>query len=83
MASILARISYYYDTNKRKKLLEDLFGKQSKLKNRNEYTAEFCRFLHVVYPEYAKLSVDEFNQFIKDILAFLEVELQSISTSAL
>lgn len=78
-AQIFARILYLADTEKRKQLLDGVFGKQNKIKGRNEYALHLEQFLAIVYPGYAQQTDAYLNQFVGDLLTYLEPELQAIS----
>jgi hypothetical protein len=62
-------------------ILKLILGKQSKVKGRSEYVTGVEKFLQKIYPGYADESTEFFNQFVSDLLAFLESELQAISRS--
>lgn len=91
-ARIISQLLYFTDTIQRKKLLVDVFGmfkypalysnfvgKQSKIKNRNEYPTRFAKVLNSVYPGYGQQTLEHFEAFISEVFDFLEGELQAVS----
>ncbi|KAI6171348.1 TOG domain-containing protein [Aphelenchoides bicaudatus] len=81
-AQVVAKLLYFTDQAKRKKLLDAVFGKQSKVKSRNEYTSSIVNFIRKAYSGFGNQTSEHFQQFIADIFGYLEGELQAIKTDS-
>ncbi|KAI6201623.1 TOG domain-containing protein [Aphelenchoides besseyi] len=77
-ATVLVRVLFYSESTKQKKLLDILFGKQSKTKSRPQYADELRSFLLNLRPDFTKQT--NVTTLVENLLAISESELTSAKT---
>ncbi|KAI6215267.1 hypothetical protein M3Y94_00365800 [Aphelenchoides besseyi] len=77
-AIVLARVLFYSESTKQKKLLDTLFGKQSKTKSRPQYADELRSFLLNLRPDFTKQT--NVTTLVENLLAISESELTTAKT---